>query len=109
MYRFAITRRRMLMAKTIARLRPHTPPSTNGSSGGAKRRQPVELASSTRRKPSWILLGALLVGFSALLGAWIFTSNSERTSVMVAARDIDPGEVIDSTDLRAVHTGRFGA
>ena len=25
---------------------------------------------------------------------WVFTSNSERTSVMVAARDIDPGEVI---------------
>jgi Flp pilus assembly protein CpaB len=94
----------MLMAKTIARLRPLTPPSTNGS-GGAERRQPVELASPTRRKPSWILLGALLVGFSALLGAWIFASSSERTSVMVAARDIDPGEVIDSTDLRAVEIG----
>ena len=92
------------MAKTIARLRPLTPPSTNGN-GAGERRQSVELASPTRRKPSWVLLGALLVGFSALLGAWIFTSNSERTSVMVAARDIDPGEVIDSTDLRAVEVG----
>jgi Flp pilus assembly protein CpaB len=94
----------MLMAKTIAGLRQLTPPSTNGN-GAGERRQSVELASPTRRKPSWVLLGALLVGLSALLGAWIFTSNSERTSVMVAARDIDPGEVIDSTDLRVVEIG----
>lgn len=92
------------MAKTITRLRPVTPPSANGN-GGSERRRPVELASPTRRKPSWVLLGALLVGFSGLLGAWIFASSSERTSVMVAARDIDPGDVIDPTDLRVVEIG----
>ncbi|MGD9702818.1 MAG: SAF domain-containing protein [Acidimicrobiia bacterium] len=46
------------------------------------------------------------MGLSALLAAWVFTATSETMSVMVAARDIAPGEVIDASDLRVVEMGR---
>jgi Flp pilus assembly protein CpaB len=55
-----------------------------------------------------VLIGSLLVGLSALLGAWVFAATSERISVMVAARDIEPGEVIDAGDLRVVEMGATG-
>lgn len=68
----------------------------------------VSLAAPTRRRPSWVVAGVLLVGLSALLAAWVFNATSKTMSVMVAARDIEPGEVIDSSDLRVVEMGRTG-
>ena len=59
----------------------------------------------TRRRPSWVLIGSLLVGLAALLGAWVFAATSDQLSVVVAARDIEPGEVIDASDLRVVEIG----
>lgn len=76
--------------------RPAQPPSV------------VSVARPTSRRPSWVLIGSLLVGLSALMGAWVFTATSERISVMVAARDIEPGEVIDAGDLRVVEMGATG-
>ena len=68
----------------------------------------VSTSSPTRRRPSWVLLGSLLVGLAGLLGAWVFTATTERISVMVAARDISPGEVITATDMTAVEMGKAG-
>ena len=68
----------------------------------------VSLSAPRRRRPSWVLAGALLVGLSALLAAWVFNVTSETMSVMVAAHDIAPGEVIDSSDLHVVEMGRTG-
>lgn len=93
------------MTRTMARLRAGEP-SANGEEGLPS--SAVSLSSPTRRRPSWVLLGTLLVGVSALLGAWVFTATSERMSVMVAARDIEPGEVIHAGDLRVVEMGRTG-
>ncbi|WP_158412188.1 SAF domain-containing protein [Ilumatobacter nonamiensis] len=83
--------------------RPDTP-STNGHVD-----VPVASVSRpTQRRPTWVLFGALLVGLSAVIGAWVFTATSERMSVVTAARDIEPGEVLSSTDLRVIEIGRSG-
>ncbi|MBU3688422.1 MAG: hypothetical protein FGM29_02510 [Actinobacteria bacterium] len=66
----------------------------------------VSLSAPKRKRPSWVLAGMLLVGLSALMAAWVFNATSETMSVMVAARDISPGEVVDSSDLRVVEMGR---
>lgn len=66
---------------------------------------PVSLSQPSRRRPSWVLIGSLLVGLAALMGAWVFAATSEQVSVMVAARDIEPGEVIDASSLRVVQIG----
>lgn len=65
----------------------------------------VSLSRPTRRRPSWVLIGSLLVGLAALLGAWVFAATSEQIAVVVAARDVQPGEVIDVSDLRVVEIG----
>ena len=88
-------------------LRPTNQPSSNGATAPATpSRSPVSIGGPTQRKPSWVLLGALLVGLAALLGAWVFMATSDQMSIMVAARDIDPGEVIQAADLRVVEVGR---
>lgn len=92
------------MARTM--LRPAEPSADTEAS----LRQPsvVSVTRPTTRRPSWVLIGTLLVALSALLGAWVFTASSERVSVVVAARDIEPGEVIDAQDLRVVEMGATG-
>lgn len=40
-----------------------------------------------------------------MLGAWVFAATSNQVSVMVAAHDIEPGEVIDASDLSVVEIG----
>ncbi len=104
MYRVASRERRLLMASIRSRV-PTAAPSTNGDRAAPS---PVSLASPTRRRPSWVLLGALLVGLAGLIGAWVFVATSERMSVVVAARDLDPGEVVGVSDLRVVEMGRSG-
>lgn len=90
------------MVRTMERLGV---PSTNGhgdSPSGAF------LSTPTKRKPTWVLLGALMVALSMVVGAWVFTATSDRMSVVVAARDIEPGDVITAGDLSVVETGRSG-
>jgi SAF domain len=65
----------------------------------------VSVSRPTRRRPSWVLIGSLLVGLAALLGAWVFAATSDQLAVVVAAHDIQPGEVIDASDLRVVEIG----
>lgn len=67
---------------------------------------PVSLSPPTRRRPSWMAVGALLVGLAGLLGAYVFSVVSDTLSVAVAANDIAPGEVIGPEDIRVVEMGR---
>lgn len=90
------------MSRTMPR--PTSEPAP-GAAKTAAASSPVSLSRPTRRRPSWVLVGSLLVGFSALLGAWVFAATSEQLAVVVAARDIQPGEVIDASELRVVEIG----
>lgn len=64
------------------------------------------LSPPTRRRPSWIAMGALLVGLAGLLGAYVFSVMSDTLAVTVAAHDIEPGEVLGPDDIRVVEMGR---
>lgn len=66
----------------------------------------VSLAPPSRRRPAWIVLGVLLVGFAGLTGAYVLAVVSDTLSVTVAARDIAPGEVLGPADIRVVEMGR---
>lgn len=66
------------------------------------------LNAPTRRRPSWLAGGVLLVALAALLGAWLFSSATSTLSVMVAARDLPPGHVVTRADLRVVEMGKAG-
>lgn len=68
----------------------------------------VSLSAPTKRRPSWMLGGVVLVGLAALLGAYVFASATDTIAVTVAAEDLEPGEVIDAGDLRVVEMGRTG-
>jgi len=49
-----------------------------------------------------------MVGLAGLLGAWVFAATSKQISVVVAGRDIGPGEVLEAGDLRVVQIGSGG-
>jgi Flp pilus assembly protein CpaB len=66
------------------------------------------LSAPKRRRPTWVVFGAVMVGIAMLLGVWVFSTSSQRISVMVAARNVAPGEVVEATDLRVVEMGRTG-
>jgi hypothetical protein len=55
-----------------------------------------------------MLVGVVAVVLAALVGAWVVATSSETIRVVVAARDIDPGELIGVDDLRVVEVGRGG-
>ena len=88
------------MAKTLRSLTSSTPPAAvEGASV-------VSLSPPKRRRPSWVLLGVLLVGLAALIGAYVLVMVSDTVQVMVAARDLPPGEPVGADDLRVVEMGR---
>ena len=82
--------------------------STLGRPGTADARDTpvVSLSAPTRRRPSWVVGGVLLVGLAALLGAYVFSAATDTLRVTVAATDLAPGDVIDAGDLRVVELGR---
>jgi hypothetical protein len=75
------------------RRRP-TPPTP------AARFDPGRVAESRHRNPAWVLAGVLLVVLCALGGVLLFASADDRTEVLVAAGDLEPGEPISRGDLR---------
>jgi len=68
----------------------------------------VSLSPPKKRRLSWVVVGVLLVGLAALLGAYVLTAVDDRISVMVAARDLGPGEPITAADMRVVEMGKTG-
>ena len=93
----------MTLLRTAAEPETPAPPSVNAD----PHTPPMRLATPTRRKPSFMLGGALAILLSAALGAWVFASSTTTISIMVLARDVQAGEVISATDLRAVEVGHF--
>ena len=71
-------------------------------------RSVVSLAAPKHRRPSWTIAGVVLVGLAMALGAWVFATSSQQISIVVAARSLEPGDVIAGTDLRVVQMGRAG-
>lgn len=68
----------------------------------------VAVVPSTRRRPGLAAAGAGLVVFSMLVGAWMFLASSRTIGVLVAARDLAPGEQLDASDVRVVQLSRPG-
>lgn len=66
----------------------------------------VSLSAPKKRRPSWVLLGVVMVGLAALLGAYVFSTTSKTVSVLVAARDLSPGDIVTVTDLQVEDIGR---
>lgn len=75
-----------------------TAPRTNGSNGTA----PVRVAGARVKRVPWVALGVILVVAGALVFGLMVQSAGDRTAVVVAARDINPGQVIEASDLRVV-------
>jgi SAF domain len=66
----------------------------------AARFEPGRVAEARHRNPTWIIAGVLLVLLSALGGVVLFTSSDDKTDVLVAANDLDPGDAVERSDLR---------
>lgn len=82
---------------------PVTRTRTNG------RRAPgVPIAPRRQRNTMWMIVGAFLVLASGLAAATVFRSLSSRVEVLVAARAIGTGEVIDVDDLETASLSADG-
>ena len=66
----------------------------------AARFDPGRVAEPRHRNPTWLIAGILLVLLSALGGVLLFSSNDDRSEVLVAADDLEPGQPIERSDLR---------
>lgn len=89
------------MTRTLLRQSPDVQPESTPAASASL----ASLSRPTRRRPSWVLIGTLLVAVAALLGAWVFAATSKQVPVVVAAREIQPGEVVAASDLRVVDIG----
>ena len=76
------------MSRTMQRPSARVEPSRSEAAEPSSTPSVVSLSAPTRKRPSWVLAGVLLVGLSALLAAWVYNATSETMRVMVAARDI---------------------
>ncbi len=90
------------MARTVRALKSTPATAAVGLEGPSV----VSLSPPKRRRPSWVLLGVLMVGLAALVGAYVLVIVTDTVQVMVAAGDLAPGEPIDPSDLRVVEMGR---
>ena len=72
------------------------------SSQSGKDAPVVPLVPPKRRRPTWVVAGGLLILTAAIVGAWIFSSTTSRLAIVVAARDLEPGDVLQASDLRVV-------
>jgi hypothetical protein len=66
----------------------------------AARFEPGKVAETRHRNPTWLVAGVLLVIVSALGGVLLFTSTDDRTDVLVAASELQPGRPVERGDLR---------
>lgn len=71
---------------------------THGSNGHT----PVRVRATRAKRVPWVALGVVLVVAGALIFGLLVQSAGDRVSAVVAARDIDPGQVIEASDLRII-------
>jgi Flp pilus assembly protein CpaB len=71
-------------------------PHTNGS------KAPPRIAGVRVKRVPWVALGVVLVIAGALMFGLMVQSAGDRAAVVVAARDISPGQVIEAADLRVL-------
>lgn len=76
------------------------PPETR--TPGSNGHTPVRLRATQAKRVPWVALGVVLVVAGALLFGLLVQSAGDRVSAVVAARDIDPGQVIEASDLRII-------
>jgi hypothetical protein len=79
---------------------PASRTSRRTSAAPAARFEPGRVAEARHRNPTWVLAGVLLVLLSALGGVLLFSSNDDRSEVLVAAADLEPGQPLERADLR---------
>jgi flagella basal body P-ring formation protein FlgA len=78
---------------------PRTAPTrTTGNNGTAA----VRVSGARVKRVPWVALGVILVVAGALIFGLMVQSAGHRAAVVVAARDISPGQVIEARDLRVV-------
>ena len=95
------------MTTTLHRSSTRSRPSLGD--GAADAETPVvSLDAPTRRRPSWVVAGVVLVAMAALLGAYVFNAATDTIRIVVAADTLAPGESIGADDLRVVELGRTG-
>jgi len=82
-------------------------PRTNGSA--APTPAPVRVAGTRVKRVPWVALGVILVVAGALMFGLMVQSAGARKAAVVAARDINPGQVIELGDLRVVDVAIDGA
>ncbi|WP_129337188.1 SAF domain-containing protein [Cellulomonas endophytica] len=62
-------------------------------------RPSVRVAPRGRRRPAVVLAGIALAGFGALAAMWLVASASDRTAVVLLARDVPMGVQLTVADL----------
>lgn len=67
----------------------------------------ISMSTPTRRKPSFIIVGAIAIVLAGLAAAMVYESNSATISVTVLAHDVEAGEIVQADDLRIIETGTF--
>jgi Flp pilus assembly protein CpaB len=89
------------MTAVLGRSRPPgaSDPSTNGNAKATRAPGLRSMPARQRRMP-WIALGLLLVFGSGLAFAAWSKASSTRVAVLVAARDLDAGEVLTADAVR---------
>lgn len=85
---------------TVTARRPAATASGDGQ-------QPRVRGARTRRVP-WVAVGVILVLGGALGAGLLVQSAGDRVAVVVAARHISPGQVIEGADLRVVEVALDG-
>jgi hypothetical protein len=68
----------------------------------------MRVIGARQRPVPWIALAVLLVVGGALLAWLLVQSAADRTSVLVAARSLSPGHVLEAADVRLVDVGVEG-
>ena len=78
-------------------------PHTNGS------KAPPRISGARVKRVPWVALGVVLVIAGALTFGLMVQSAGDRVAVVVAARDISPGQVIEAADLRVIDVAIDGS
>lgn len=84
------------------------PPASRARTNGAAP-APVRVGVGRRKRLPWLALAVVLVVGGGLLVGLLVQSASDRTSVLVAANSLAPGQLIQESDLRVVEVGVDGA